>query len=208
MHVSEVDMTCSLSSIASVENSLSPALSSLLCPTLRLFCPHFGATWRVYHVMAVVEDMELHKAAFEGDLERLKELLDAGTYDINGFDKHGNTPLVLALHFKKNDVVTELIARGADSGTKTKAGWSPIRYAVASANVPNIRAIHRANINRERVNLLQRLPTMIASLKAVRTEGQQTSFSNTQTLLSSYHTFFTLTHPDLAANTVLTTIAM
>lgn len=131
--------------------------------------------------MAVVEDMELHKAAFEDDLARLRELLDAGTHDINGFDKHGNTPLVLALHFKKNDIVTELLARGADSGTKTKAGWSPIRYAVASAHVPNIRAIHRANINRERVNLLKRLPTMITALKEVRFGARKTMFSNSST---------------------------
>ena len=119
-------------------------------------------------IMATEEDMALHKAAFEGDIVRVKELLDAGDLDINAYDKHGNTPLILALHFKKNDVVKELLAHGADSGLKTKAGWSPIRYAVASAHLPNIRDIHRANINRERVNLLHRLPSMIASLKAVR----------------------------------------
>jgi hypothetical protein len=116
--------------------------------------------------MDTVDDMALHKAAFEGDVEKLKELLDAGS-DINAFDKHGNTPLILALHFKKNGIVQELLARGADSGLKTKAGWSPSRYAVASADVANIRAIHRANINRERINLLQRLPSMIASLKSL-----------------------------------------
>lgn len=118
--------------------------------------------------MATEEDMALHKAAFEGDIVRLKELLDAGGLDINAYDKHGNTPLILALHFKKNEIVKELLAHGADSGLKTKAGWSPIRYAVASAHLPNIRDIHRANLNRERVNLLHRLPSMIASLKAVR----------------------------------------
>lgn len=119
--------------------------------------------------MAAEVDMALHQAAFEGDIVRLRELLDAGEHDINGFDKHGNTPLILALHFKKNDCVQELLAKGADSGLKTKAGWSPIRYAVASAHIPNIRDIHRANINRERVNLLRRLPSMIEALKAVRT---------------------------------------
>ena len=124
--------------------------------------------------MSSEEEMALHKAAFEGDIVRLKELLDAGEHDINGYDKHGNTPLILALHFKKNDIVKELLARGADSGLKTKAGWSPIRYAVASAHIPNIRDIHRANINRERVNLLQRLPSMIAALKSVRPQPSKT----------------------------------
>jgi ankyrin repeat protein len=118
--------------------------------------------------MDTVDDMELHKAAFEGDLAQVRTILDGGKCDINGYDKHGNTPLILALHFKREEIVQELLARGADSGRKTKAGWSPIRYALASAFLPNIRTIHRANMIRERVNMLQRLPTMIASLKSVR----------------------------------------
>lgn len=116
--------------------------------------------------MDTAEEMGLHKAAFEGDIERLKALLDSG-FEINSFDKHGNTPLILALHFKREEIVQELLARGADSGLKTKAGWSPIRYAIASADIANIRSIHRANINRERFNLLLRLPSMIESLKSL-----------------------------------------
>lgn len=111
---------------------------------------------------------ELHKAAFEGNLELLKELLDSGDHDVNGFDKHGNTPLILAIHFKRNDIVNELLTHGADVGLKNKAGWSPTRYAIASADMPNLRSVHRASLKRERQNLLARLPTMIEALRSVR----------------------------------------
>ncbi len=65
---------------------------------------------------------QLKRAAFDGDLSAVRELLDAGA-DPNATDEHGSGTL-LTFH---SDVVQYLLSRGADANVQTnETGYCPI----------------------------------------------------------------------------------
>jgi ankyrin repeat protein len=73
---------------------------------------------------------DLHKAALEGDVERVKELLKKGTGP-NAQDEKGRTPLHIAAYKGHVDVVKLLLVYGADPTVKDKDGKTPLDLARA-----------------------------------------------------------------------------
>ena len=65
----------------------------------------------------------IHKATIRGDLNKLKELIDAGV-DPNMKDQTGITPLMLAAQKRHDKIVEYLIAQGADINAKTKTTFN------------------------------------------------------------------------------------
>lgn len=75
------------------------------------------------------QDNELLTAAWEGDAQRVKELVALGA-DLESLDKLGNTPLHLAIENLNVEVVRVLIEAGADVNKKTADGsWTPLAHA-------------------------------------------------------------------------------
>ena len=74
------------------------------------------------------EEMNLIKAAEEGDLETVINLLDQGA-SLNGTDNRGVTPLIAASYRNQIDVAIELINRGADVNIGDNNGVLPIDHA-------------------------------------------------------------------------------
>ena len=77
---------------------------------------------------AKAPDISIHDAAKKGNIEAVKQHLAAGT-DVNGNDKYGSTPLLLAVIISHKgetsmvttiyvDIVELLIAKGADVNAK------------------------------------------------------------------------------------------
>jgi len=110
---------------------------------------------------AKLESNELHRAAYEGNLEEVERLVKEGKIDINARDKHGNSPLALAIHFKKNTVVKYLLDHGADPTLKSKSGWAPIREALSSGSDETVRLVYRAM----QLSMLQSLEKRLVNLK-------------------------------------------
>ncbi|MEW6356608.1 MAG: ankyrin repeat domain-containing protein [Planctomycetota bacterium] len=71
---------------------------------------------------------KLRSAAKAGNVERVKQLLDAGA-DINGADMFSQTALHLAALHGHKDVVQLLIDRGADVNPTDESGATPLNYA-------------------------------------------------------------------------------
>jgi len=77
-----------------------------------------------------MDQTDLHKAAYEGDAEKVKELLKKGA-DPNIKDEKGRTPLHEAAYWGRLDVVRLLLVRGADPTVKDKDGRTPLDLARA-----------------------------------------------------------------------------
>jgi hypothetical protein len=95
----------------------------------------------------------LHKTVWKGDIEALKKLLDqnSGTNKsdqvvlINQRDRRGNTPLHIAIHLRRRDIVHILILYGADVTYKNGGGWSPLQEAVAAAEMRTVTELFLLN---------------------------------------------------------------
>ena len=73
-------------------------------------------------------DISIHKAAFDGDIEAVKQHLAAGT-DVNAKDIGDNTPLGYATGRNNKEIVELLITKGAEVNTKDKWGNTPLYSA-------------------------------------------------------------------------------
>lgn len=72
---------------------------------------------------------ELRRAASEGNLARVKELLDAGV-DVNAKSNYGGTALAFACDHDHTEVVKLLLERGADPNAKDSFyGATPLAWA-------------------------------------------------------------------------------
>ena len=69
-------------------------------------------------------DISIHKAAEEGNIEAVKQHLDAGT-DVNAKAAAGDTPLHRAANGGNKEVAELLIAKGADVNARGFLGMTP-----------------------------------------------------------------------------------
>jgi hypothetical protein len=90
---------------------------------------HNGA---VPHVKGVFGRCPLHAAAFSGNLEVVRILIEYGPAHINARDQAGSTPLHWASggqYSKDGSVLRLLLERGADINVQNKGGWIPLHWA-------------------------------------------------------------------------------
>ena len=80
-----------------------------------------------------VPDISIHKAAYDGNIEAVKQHLAAGT-DVNAKDSFGMTPLLLAGAKNQKEVVELLIAEGADVNAKDISGTTTLIYAATNGH--------------------------------------------------------------------------
>ena len=76
---------------------------------------------------AEAPDISIHDAAAKGDIEAVKQLVDAGT-DVNAKDEDENTPLHRAAYYGHKEIVVLLIAKGADVNVKNDVGYTPLDW--------------------------------------------------------------------------------
>eukprot|EP01104_Vermistella_antarctica_P014491 TRINITY_DN4560_c5_g1_i3.p1 TRINITY_DN4560_c5_g1~~TRINITY_DN4560_c5_g1_i3.p1 ORF type:complete len:492 (-),score=139.43 TRINITY_DN4560_c5_g1_i3:19-1494(-) len=84
--------------------------------------------------------LELHKAAWKGDHDVLKGLLDASTPDhclkyLNELDHHGHAPLHIAGHFGDFEAIKLLVDAGANPEQLSIPGWRCIEETTASGRL-------------------------------------------------------------------------
>jgi ankyrin repeat protein len=75
----------------------------------------------------------LHFAAFIGDLNSVKKLIEDGT-DVDSKDKENQTPLLYAALGGNKQVVEYLVDKGADINAKDKYGRTPLHDAAGNDN--------------------------------------------------------------------------
>ena len=80
--------------------------------------------------------MSIQKAAFDGNIEAVKQHLDAGT-DVNAKSEGGWTPLQTAAHWGHKEIVELLLAKGADVNAKVVSGPKQGLTPLDAANETN-----------------------------------------------------------------------
>lgn len=75
-----------------------------------------------------------------GDIRGVQELLQQGM-DIESTDVVGNTPLIFAARYGRNDEVRFLIERGADVNARSRTGGTPLREAVNKMDAETVRLL-------------------------------------------------------------------
>ncbi len=74
-------------------------------------------------------DISIHKAVYNGNIEAIKQYLNAGR-DVNAVNNWRETPLHYAARFNRRPIVDLLIAEGADVNAKDVAGGTPLGWAI------------------------------------------------------------------------------
>lgn len=74
-------------------------------------------------------EQRLVKAAKQGNLTLVGELIAAGIY-INTNNIYGETPLIMSLIYKHNDITSMLIKAGADVNKADIYKNSPLKHAI------------------------------------------------------------------------------
>jgi ankyrin repeat protein len=72
--------------------------------------------------------ISIHNAAWDGNIEAVKQHLAAGT-DVNAKNKNGWTPLHFAAFEDHKEIAELLIAKGADVNAKNRDDWTPLHFA-------------------------------------------------------------------------------
>ncbi len=90
----------------------------------------------------------LHDAAFNGDVERVRKLLEKGE-NPNTKDKYGWTPLHIAASKGHVNVARLLLKHGANPNVQNEYGWTPLHIAAFWGHVDVTRLLleHGANPN-------------------------------------------------------------
>lgn len=102
-------------------------------------------------ILLTAED--IHKAAGQGDLVKIKEILEKNNELLNTKDVQGNTPLLIAVNSGQKEVAEFLIAMGADLNSSNTYKYTPLHYSIlrrhfdiaemlikagADPNIPNV----------------------------------------------------------------------
>ena len=84
-----------------------------------------------------MNDSPLHNAAWGGNLNRVKELLNSGAKNnINARNRSGTTPLIAAINRRRLAVVKELLNRGANVNLRNNNNhaMTPLMHAMSIMN--------------------------------------------------------------------------
>jgi hypothetical protein len=93
----------------------------------------------------------LHAAAFSGNLEVVRILIEYDPADINARDESGSTPLLWASgghNFKDGSVLRLLLEHGADINVQNRLGWTPLHLASINGALEVVRLLleHGADV--------------------------------------------------------------
>ena len=111
-------------------------------------------------------DVELRKAAQDGDVKAVNELIRLEA-DVNGRDKKGRTPLLWAAPARDNPLMIHLlVANGADVNASDRDGETALMIAASQSNAGNVKALLELGAKVNAVNKAGRTALMAAAFRA------------------------------------------
>jgi ankyrin repeat protein len=111
-------------------------------------------------------DVELRKAAQDGDVKAVNELIRLEA-DVNGRDKKGRTPLLWAAPARDNPLMIHiLVANGADVNASDKDGDTALMIAASQSNAGNVKALLESGARVNAANKAGRTALMASAFRA------------------------------------------
>ena len=101
--------------------------------------------------------VSLHLAALQGDLEAVRQHIEAGS-DLNEKDQFGSAPLVIAATFDRPEVAKALIEAGADTEVRTLDGSTPLHVASFFCRTAIVKALLDAGSDKHSRNMAGSTP--------------------------------------------------
>ncbi|KAL1456904.1 hypothetical protein WDU94_001591 [Cyamophila willieti] len=110
----------------------------------------------------------LHQAVFAKDIQKISSLIRSlPPSALAERDRHGNTPLHLAVMLGHIECVQLLLSHGAPVKVKNNKGWSPLAEAVSYGHRPTICSLVRKLKSQARQQIEERRPNLVEALKQI-----------------------------------------
>jgi len=113
----------------------------------------------------VSDDMGIHKAAKEGNLKKVKFLIESKGVDVNLLNERNHTPLHTAARKGRKEIVEYLLHKGANIEAKNKDKTTPLHLAIYGGNIEVIKCLIDNNADIEAKQKDGYTPLILASYK-------------------------------------------
>ncbi|XP_064385888.1 ankyrin repeat domain-containing protein 13C-B-like [Halichondria panicea] len=111
---------------------------------------------------------DLHRAAFHGDVDEVREVLETVKLDdLKSQDKHGNTALHIAVMLGYKAVIEELVKHGSPVKEKNNLGWTPLDEAISYGDRDTIILLIKTLRGQIAAGIVERRQELIRSLVAL-----------------------------------------
>jgi ankyrin repeat protein len=105
----------------------------------------------------------LATAAARGDLARVRELLDAGTKDVDAPDRDGTPALHWVARLGDADLLARLLAAGAKVDGTDRHGVTPLQVAIGEGNAGVVRRLLEAGADANKLDAAGESPLLLAA---------------------------------------------
>lgn len=114
------------------------------------------------------QELPLHKCIFLNDHDALKALLEKKTENLSQKDKHGNTPLHLAVMLGRKECIDLLLTHNATVKIKNNDGWTVLAEAISYGDRDTISSLLKKLRQQSRAHLESRRSAMIKGLTQIQ----------------------------------------
>jgi ankyrin repeat protein len=103
----------------------------------------------------------MRDACVDGDAARVEQVLEAGEH-IDAESADHETALTFAIVWNQPELVSRLLALGANPEAPAQSPWSPLMYAASEGSIECVRALLRAGADRSREDEFGRTAAEVA----------------------------------------------
>lgn len=124
--------------------------------------------WMALAACAGLQAGEIHEAAKDGDLAKVRQLVEADRTLAGSEDNERNTPLSLAAQNGRFEVVRFLLSQGADPNVRNRGGGSPLHLAAVAGHAEVVAALLDGKADLEIRDGQRNTPLAAACMRGVK----------------------------------------